>query len=110
MDYYQFCKKIKYTIKSAKFEVKYFSKKFSLTKKISAYITKKRRTRYKKQLNFIKTMDFIEKFGLIEVTKNPFDYGIDLYNVAEQMKFVCFAFSMHIITGILRLMYCQNFL
>ena len=63
--------------------MKYFSKKFSVKKKLSAYINKKQRTRYKKQLNFIKTMDFIEKFGLIEVTKNPFDYGIDLYNVAD---------------------------
>ena len=83
MDYYHFCKKVKYSLKSVKFEVKYFFQNFPFKKKIQSYITKKRLARNKKRLNFIKTQDFINKFGLIEVTKNLFEYGIDLYNVAD---------------------------
>ena len=83
MDYYHFCKKIKYSIKSVKFEIKYFFQNFPFKKKIQNYLIKKRRARYKKELNFIKTRDFINKFGLIEIDKNPFEYGIDLYNVTD---------------------------
>lgn len=77
-------------IRSVKFEIKYFFKNYPFKRQIDGYVSRKRSHFNRWRFNFINTDEFMKNFNQGEVSKNVFDYGIDLFSF-EDCNISCYS-------------------